>query len=611
MSGRLAPQGTASPLARLLLEAALDPDRFEALLHAWNEEIDPEAGRPGPEGLTEAADSALAALSVPDGRGNRFGDLIAHFSQPTFLVGRRGEVQAMNAESYRRTDMPLGAPVDDLPWALDGAEPLSAAVARLLVPRNAPPEIVVRRAVERETGRAVTLALLPVSAGADASALLFAIESARGGGPGERLMSRAYDLTAAETEILSAFLDGAGLDEIAARRGRSLATVRTRMRELMAKTDARSQPELTRLALSQGEFARTVEAAADEAGHPHRRRASILAPSGCLTGRPLVFLSTMTRHLLPASVEARLAAAGLLALHVGRPGFGGTDAVPEGGDPVAMLAADLAGLLAQLGASRAPVAAFDAAAHDAVRLAGQAPAQVSEVVLLSPALPPEYLRRYRSGAPWAEAMLRVSRARPTAFRTLLRTGIRAWTLLGSRRFARIRLSRLASDLAQTGEAAVMVELDRSVREAVRQGIDATARDLAVSMSDWSDAIRACPVPIRVVQGCDDPVVDPRAVRDLARDMPDRVSSTPIAGAGCLALQSHPDAVIAALAEAPGPATGRGRRVAEGGRRGRPGLDGPGQGGARRVRAGPATGEAPGPRRPRPLPPPGRGDRDGP
>ena len=63
-------------------------------------------------------------------------------------------------------------------------------------------------------------------------------------------MQEAFKLTDAEVEIIRALVEGKSVKEICEERKRSMETVRTQMRSILAKTETRSQSELIRITMS-------------------------------------------------------------------------------------------------------------------------------------------------------------------------------------------------------------------------------------------------------------------------------------------------------------------------------------------------------------------------
>jgi DNA-binding CsgD family transcriptional regulator len=68
--------------------------------------------------------------------------------------------------------------------------------------------------------------------------------------PPARQLADLFGLTGTEAALAADLLAGQELREIAARRGRSINTVRTHLARVMAKTDVNRQSELMRLLTS-------------------------------------------------------------------------------------------------------------------------------------------------------------------------------------------------------------------------------------------------------------------------------------------------------------------------------------------------------------------------
>ena len=553
--------GDEGDLGGLVHRTALDPARFAELVAAWNEAFDPEKGLPGPASLVAAADGALRTLAAGGDRdllSERISRVINSFSHIVVVTNAEGMVFGMNTLAMARLDLGIGEPIDGIPYQLDAAERISDVI-RGLNRRTASGEIVLKRAVDDATDRPATLAfvVMPGRGDRDRCVLLFVIDPERRE-EAEALMARAYGLTAAETEVVRAFLDGSSMQAIAACRGRSQATVRTQFQAALGKTGARSQAELMRNALALTQFVSQISDLTEVARHPHRKAAQILRPGGRtldvvlageMTGAPLVFLSTLTHHALPPWAEARLQEAGLLAVHLWRPGFGRTDPPAADEEYLETLAGDLAAVLAQLGVERCPLVALNAATVDAVNLGRRCPERISRILVLGPVLPRPFQRRETLGTPWGEAIYRTMGANPVLLRVMVRTGLRAWKLMGTRRFSAMQLGGSAADRAVLEQPDALVEFDRAMIESNAQGVEANVREAQRIISDWTEATQACQPPIELIHGTDDPCTDIVVSRAFANAFPERVRLTEIPGAGFYSLFSHPDAVIPRLAAA--------------------------------------------------------------
>jgi len=79
-----------------------------------------------------------------------------------------------------------------------------------------------------------------------ASAAVFMQDPTRSASLSEEVLATAYDLTPAEIDLARAMVAGASVAEHADRRGVSVNTVRTQLKRLRAKLDARTQADLVR-----------------------------------------------------------------------------------------------------------------------------------------------------------------------------------------------------------------------------------------------------------------------------------------------------------------------------------------------------------------------------
>lgn len=82
-------------------------------------------------------------------------------------------------------------------------------------------------------------------------AMLTVIDRAAGRQRGDvpALLREVHGLTRAEAEVACALGEGFGIDEIAARRGSAVETVRAQLKQIMAKTGTRKQSEVVALVL--------------------------------------------------------------------------------------------------------------------------------------------------------------------------------------------------------------------------------------------------------------------------------------------------------------------------------------------------------------------------
>ena len=104
------------------------------------------------------------------------------------------------------------------------------------------------------------------------------------------------------------------------------------------------------------------------------------------------------------------------------------------------MAGDLAALLSQLGADHCVLVGLNAATPVALELGRLCPELISRILVVGPVLPRPYQRRETIGTPWAEAIYRTLGTNPVLLRVMVRVGLRAWKVLGTRRFTSLQLA---------------------------------------------------------------------------------------------------------------------------------------------------------------------------
>jgi DNA-binding CsgD family transcriptional regulator len=138
----------------------------------------------------------------------------------------------------------------------DAALQQSIQQATQRVAREQLPEVAVM-AITRPSGRrafplmvAPLLNAPPESTLLDAMAVLYISDLEGGTLHRSEVLREVYGLTEAETQLVELLCDGHSLEEIAARRGVTLNTARSQLKQVFAKTNTHRQSELVRLVLA-------------------------------------------------------------------------------------------------------------------------------------------------------------------------------------------------------------------------------------------------------------------------------------------------------------------------------------------------------------------------
>jgi DNA-binding CsgD family transcriptional regulator len=194
------------------------------------------------EDASALAQSALDALEtaqtptlVLDGRGR-----VVHANAAAERLLRESDGLSAGATGLRATTSTQSARLAALigRTAGSGDEPVTSGTLRLPRPSGRPDLALV--AVPLPQRAAFPLAHRP-------ALVLQVTDPLACAAPNRALLAEAFELTPAEVAIAADMLCGLSVREIAARSGRSIATVRTHLANLLAKTGTTRQSELVRL----------------------------------------------------------------------------------------------------------------------------------------------------------------------------------------------------------------------------------------------------------------------------------------------------------------------------------------------------------------------------
>jgi pimeloyl-ACP methyl ester carboxylesterase/DNA-binding CsgD family transcriptional regulator len=526
-----------------LYEVALDPIRLEDLLEVWE-------GRTA--GLRVGPLETAITLEDPE--------IEAHVSRATVFLDR---MEASRGDgSYRSVleDIPRfaafladgGASIAACNRAAGIAfavEPGSAMTALPFTPEDV---VLLRREMRRVAGgkaeKVVTLRLrsvvtdnpviMRISAvdSADERHLALALSTELVWPEGfSQTVAEAFGLTAAEVEVVQAITLGQPLKDIADARGRSVETVRTQMRSILAKTETHSQSELVRVVLALMDVALLPAAATpvtEKAGLEERPFRHLTTPQGRRLewiefgdpqGKPVLYMH-LDYGLIrwPATAERAALARGLRVIVPVRAGYGGSSPMPKGADQSASGAADYAAVLDHLGIRQASILCLGADLRYAMILANTRPGLVTGILGCAAQLPLRTAAQYERMDKWQRFILANARYAPKILPFLVQAGFSLARRLGKESFF---------TQVNGGSPADMETFARpEVRAAMLSGSDicmtpkfsaheAFAKECIGSERDWSDVVRACKVPVVLLQGDQDPQTPKATIVELMADYP--------------------------------------------------------------------------------------------
>jgi pimeloyl-ACP methyl ester carboxylesterase/DNA-binding CsgD family transcriptional regulator len=264
---------------------------------------------------------------------------------------------------------------------------------------------------------------------------------------------------------------------------------------------------------------------------------------GPSAGRPVIVSHTsLTTRPVPRTLLRRLHVAGYRPIALDRPGFGMTDAIPEGGDQFRTAALDAMQVLDRLRISKADIVCRGAAGF-ALALLDLAPERLGTVVLVNPGLAAAFDRR-RTGF-WGVLK--------SAYRRNPRI-IRLWVTHLSRQITPERHQALMRRWLAGSPADEAAAADPAIARDyfLAQRMFATGRIAGYVAEQAAYLARAQPTPRpdahdwRVLIGTQDTLHDPEDVLGYWREILPHAQFRTTPEAGRLLALTHPDLVVAAL-----------------------------------------------------------------
>jgi len=372
-----------------------------------------------------------------------------------------------------------------------------------------------------------------------------------------RILAEDFGLSPSEAAICELVADGNPPEQIAALRGSAVATVRTQLKKIMAKTGSHSQVDLVRLLFS---LMRMVErhprAGMGGGGHEGIRlelpggRTITAEYLGDPHGDPVIFFHGMLDGInLPPGLEKSLADAGFRLICPVRPWYGtaepGDWPVPEYPDH---FAAQVAALMDELHIPSALTLGHMGGALYAYALAQHFPDRVRGILAVAGAVPFTSVRDFAVMSTRQRLVAYTARYTPHLLPFVLRAGINQMLNGGHRRFMLSQYEGTADDMAAVNDPDIFERIASGHRFSVRQGHRAFEIDSLHMVSDWSHRVDATDVPLHVVHGDRDPWMNIDTTRDFWQARPGRAHLTVLDGGGQLILYRRPERILKALVD---------------------------------------------------------------
>ena len=531
-----------------LYDVAVDPARYEALLDVWEERMAPlraesdlEAG-PDFQGMDDADLEAHAAragifldrLKEDDGMDEQ--SVLDFEVAAAFLVTQDFTIAAVNRAAAEILKIGQGDPVSKLDIEDEDKAELRSAIFVATGRSGAKPALL--RFISPRSERPMVFHVTQL-AGPPFKRTFALVRTTELGWPDNLSVTirDAFQLTSAEIDIVRSLAEGHSVKAIAAERGRSFETVRSQIRSILAKTETRSQAELIRITLGLMEVVSSTNGAgAHRSSVPSAQKPipfqSMTMPDGRRydwiefgrkDGRPLLLLPLdygMIRW--PLSAEKAAEQQNIRVIASVRAGFGHSSELPPNVDYAGETGEDLNRLLSHLGIRQCAVMAFGADLRYAMRLAIAHPDKVKGIYACSGALPAMTAAQYERMGKFHRFILANARYAPKILPFLVKAGFSLARRMGREQFFEAVNADSPADLRTFAIP--------EVRSAIVMGSEiclsswhiahaAFARECIDSETNWAATVRACKVPVRMLQGGQDPQSPTETIRELMLEFP--------------------------------------------------------------------------------------------
>ena len=523
-----------------IYDVALDPSRYEQLLDVWEKRIGPLRDQ------SAKADSSDHLAVDPEivhhaSRASEFLNRLREPEEPSwhaklatevaaaFCCNASGRILEANHAAVALIGIAIGDNIQALRLTMEETAQLGEAIA-LSTGKSGRSSLLRFGAADAD--RAVVFHIAQVH---DVSGQPLAfVRTSELGWPESLtpMMKEAFRLTDAEVEIIRGLVEGKSIKAICAERQRSMETVRTQIRSILSKTETRSQTELIRITLSLMDVvgqsdawpdpkfatARTLQPIPFQTMMQPKSRRYDWIEFGKPSGRPCLFLPIDYGLIRwPAKAEKEAVRRNIRVIVPIRAGFGHSGQLPPRVDYAGETAADLARLLDHLGIRKAAVVPLGADIRFAMRLAIARPDLVTGIIACAGTLPVSNPAQYDRMGKWHKFILANARYAPLILPFLVRAGFSLARRIGKEQFLNSVNAGSPSDIRTFAQP--------EVREAMLLGseialsdwhiaYEAFSRECIDSETDWSDTVRKCPVPVRMIQGGQDPQSPKATIEEL-------------------------------------------------------------------------------------------------
>lgn len=453
--------------------------------------------------------------------------VIALFDTPAYLVAQNGTVLQSNGHTLENR-LAIRDDSGSLDHLLDTTA-LRQAIAD--IQNGAPVALIPVHDRTDQLADCVVVSRLESAAEAYADSYLVVLSNPQISVDQLSRISEKFGLSASESEVFAALLNGHKVSEISTERGVGEATTRTQVRRILEKTGCADLSDLIRRSTRINAQLSAVSMAQKYSGGQTRPPVTydrILSADGRLIayrdfgdprGRPVLFIHNMIGGAIwPRTMEALAEARGWRIIAPSRPGFGLSDRIgAQGMELVRRTCLDMRALLDHLRVHRVLVIGMISSAGLGIRFCKDHPDRVSGLLNVAHAgLMDDGMINAMVNPP--RTMAKTFRKSPAALRFLTRVALASVDMLGPEQMLRSNFTRSKADERLLQDKALVGAIGEGLCHAIAQGSDAFSRDGFIALSDWGKDFAGVSCPALCLLGDEDPVYPVKEARRLMADI---------------------------------------------------------------------------------------------